>query len=149
MIIPQGTGKVRKIPIFKDPLITYNLTRKDKKTFAEALKKLCELLLTAGAQTIFPSIRNGPVIKNVSDLKKLPNQINSSKTSIMSVHMFSSCPMGEDRDICVVDSYGKVHGQKNLWVSDASMIPSAIGVNPQGTIMAFAKRNAEKIIAEA
>ena len=85
----------------------------------------------------------------MSDLIELPDQINSSKTSIMSVHMFSSCPMGEDRDICVVDSYGKVHGQKNLWVSDASMIPSATGVNPQGTIMAFAKRNAEKIIAEA
>ena len=149
MIIPQGTGKVRKMPIFKDPLISYNLTHEDRKTLAEALKKLCELLLAAGAQTIFPSIHNGPLIKNVSDLIELPDQINSSKTSIMSVHIFSSCPMGEDRDICVVDSYGKVHGQKNLWVSDASMIPSATGVNPQGTIMAFAKRNAEKIIAEA
>ena len=140
---------MRKLPIFNDPLVRYNLTHKDRQTLALALKKLCELLLAAGAQTIFPSIYNGPVIKNVSDLIELPDQIDSSKTSIMSVHMFSSCPMGEDRDICVVDSYGKVHGQKNLWVSDASMIPSATGVNPQGTIMAFAKRNAEKIIAEA
>ena len=149
MIIPQGTGTVRKLPIFKDPLISYNLTQVDRKTLARALKKLCELLLAAGAQTIFPSIHNGPLIKNVSDLIELPEKIISPKTSIMSVHMFSTCPMGEDRGICVVDSYGKVHGQKNLWVSDASMIPSATGVNPQGTIMAFAKRNAEKIIAEA
>ena len=65
-----------------------------------------------------------------------------------SMNVLNARSMGEDRDICVLDSYGRVHGQKNLWVSDASMIPSATGVNPQGTIMALAKRNAEKIIAE-
>ena len=149
MIIPQGTGKVRKLPIFKDPLVRYNLTHKDRETLAEALKKLCKLLLAAGAQILFPSIHNGPIIKNMRDLILLPSIINSSKTSLMTVHMFSSCPMGENRDICVVDSYGKVHGQENLWVSDASILPSAVGVNPQGTIMAFAHRNVEKIIAEA
>jgi len=148
MIIPHGTGKVGKLPVFKDPLVRYNLTHKDRETLAVALKKLCELLLAAGAQTIFPSIHNGPVIKNMRDLTLLPSIINSSKTSLMTVHMFSSCPMGENRDICVVDSYGKVHGQENLWVSDASILPSAVGVNPQGTIMAFAHRNVEKIIAE-
>ena len=149
MIKPEGNGSIKNLPFFKDPLISYNLTYNDKKMLAEAVKKLCELLLAAGAETIFPSIHNGPVIKNEGDLISLPEQINSSKTSIMTVHLFSSCPMGEDRNICVVDSYGKVHGQENLWVSDASMIPSAIGVNPQGTIMAFAKRNAEKIIADS
>ena len=149
MIIPQGTGTVRKLPIFKDPLVRYKLTKKDRQTLAVALKKLCELLLAAGAQTIFPTIQNGPEIKNMEDLITLPNQIDSPKTSLMTVHLFSSCPMGENRSICVVDSYGKVHGQENLWVSDASMIPSALGVNPQGTIMAFARRNVEKIIAEA
>ena len=148
-IIPQGTGTVRKVPFFKDPLVRYKLTQIDRQTLALALKKLCELLLSAGALELFPSIHNGPVIKDMNDLKALPNKIISSRTSLMTVHLFSSCPMGEDKDICVVDSYGKVHGQENLWVSDASMIPSAPGVNPQGTIMAFAHRNVEKIITEA
>jgi choline dehydrogenase-like flavoprotein len=28
-----------------------------------------------------------------------------------------------------------------LWVNDASLLPQAPGVNPQGTVMAFARRN--------
>jgi choline dehydrogenase-like flavoprotein len=50
--------------------------------------------------------------------------------------------MGEDRKKCVVDSFGRVHGQKNLHVADASILCTAPGVNPQGSIMAFARRNA-------
>jgi choline dehydrogenase-like flavoprotein len=36
---------------------------------------------------------------------------------------------------------------RNLWVNDASLLPDAPGVNPQGTVMAFAVRNARHFIA--
>ena len=75
--------------------------------------------------------------------------INLANTSLMTVHLFSSCPIGERKDICVADSFGKVFGQEGLFISDGSMLPSAPGVNPQGSIMAFAHRNIEKIITEA
>ena len=67
----------------------------------------------------------------------------------MTIHLFSSCPIGERQDRCVANSYGKVFGHEGLFISDGSMLPSAPGVNPQGTIMAFAHRNIEKIIAES
>jgi choline dehydrogenase-like flavoprotein len=60
----------------------------------------------------------------------------------MTIHLFSSCPMGENKKICAVDSFGKVHGFKNLYVADASLLCTAPGVNPQGSIMAIARRNA-------
>jgi choline dehydrogenase-like flavoprotein len=60
----------------------------------------------------------------------------------MTIHLFSSCVMGEARDVCAVDSFGKVHGQQNLFVNDASLLCTAPGVNPQGSIMAIARRNA-------
>ena len=71
-----------------------------------------------------------------------------SNYEISTVHLFSSCPIGENKDLCVVDSFGKVHNQNGLYVSDCSMLPSSTGVNPQGTVMSFAYRNIKKIISE-
>jgi choline dehydrogenase-like flavoprotein len=41
-----------------------------------------------------------------------------------------------------------VHGTRNVFVNDASLLPDAPGVNPQGSIMAIAVRNARAFIAE-
>jgi choline dehydrogenase-like flavoprotein len=58
----------------------------------------------------------------------------------MTVHLFSSVPMGEAAH-CPADSYGNVRGVRNLHVNDAALLPDAPGVNPQGTVMAVAHRN--------
>jgi choline dehydrogenase-like flavoprotein len=55
--------------------------------------------------------------------------------------------MGEDRTRCVADSYGRVHGVTALRVNDASLLPNAPGINPQGTIMAIAARNCAEFLA--
>ena len=54
--------------------------------------------------------------------------------------------MGENQQICAVDSTGRVNGFENLHIADASMIPDAPGVNPQGTVMALALRNARHFV---
>ena len=59
----------------------------------------------------------------------------------MTIHLFSSVPMGERRDRCALDSFGKVAGTDGLYVADGSMLPTSTTVNPQGTIMAIARRN--------
>jgi choline dehydrogenase-like flavoprotein len=41
----------------------------------------------------------------------------------------------------------RVHGTTNLHVSDGSAVPTALGVNPQLTIMAFATRLASQLLA--
>ena len=52
--------------------------------------------------------------------------------------------MGEDQSQCATNSFGQVHGFDNLYVNDASLLCTAPGVNPQGSIMALARRNALK-----
>ena len=66
--------------------------------------------------------------------------------NLMTVHLFSSLPMGED-ERCPVDSFGRLKGFTNVIVNDASILPDAPGVNPQGTIMALAARNTERFLA--
>ena len=65
---------------------------------------------------------------------------------LSSIHLFSSVRMGRDEN-CPLNSYGKLkEGSGNIYVNDASMLPTSVGVNPQGIIMALAKRNVENFI---
>ena len=52
-----------------------------------------------------------------------------------------SCPMHTDPSKGITNSFGKVYGHDNLYINDASLFCSSIGVNPQGTVMMLAKRN--------
>lgn len=148
MILPKGKGKIRHIPGFKSPFLSYHLTEKDKANLAKGLNKLSELLLSCGAKVLFPSIPHSTPIKQIKELKSMENKINSKKTSLMTVHVFSSCPAGENLENCVVDSYGKIHGYENLYIADGSILPTALGVNPQGAIMTLSYLNTKKILKQ-
>lgn len=146
MIIPEGYGKINRLYPFNDPYVTYKLTKNDKLQLSKGLNKLCQLLICAGGTELYPSVYGGKKIRSTNDLKLLPSYIDSKNANLMSVHLFSSCPMGEDTNVCVADSYGKVHGHEGLYLSDGSLLPSAPGVNPQGSILALANRNIEYLI---
>lgn len=148
MITPSGVGSVKNLPFFSDPLITYTLTKDDLINLSEATRKLSELLFTAGAKKLFPSISGMKPLLQKDDLASIPAVLPRSDINLMTIHLFSSCPMGENRERCTVNSYGKMHGYDGIYISDASILPSAPGVNPQGSIMAFARRNAMNFIKE-
>lgn len=146
MIIPEGTGRVRNIPGCRDPLVRYGLTSGDRRTLSEGLGSLARLALESGAEAVYPGFRSrgrerGWKITRQSELKEFPAELPEALTPVMTIHLFSSCPMGENRKKCAADSFGRVHGQENLRIVDASLLCSAPGVNPQGSIMAVSRRN--------
>jgi choline dehydrogenase-like flavoprotein len=49
--------------------------------------------------------------------------------------------MGENPATTAVDSFGRVREVRGLHVADASLFGGAVGVNPQGTVMALCRRN--------
>jgi len=141
-MITGGNGSVRNVPGYRDPLVRYTLAEEDMRNLAEGAKKLSQLLLAAGAEELYPTIAGSPPVRSGTDLQTLPDILPSGRASLMSVHLFSSCPMGENRERCATDSFGKVHGHENLYINDGSLLCTAPGANPQGSIMAFARRNA-------
>jgi choline dehydrogenase-like flavoprotein len=141
MITAEARGTVRRMPGFRDALVRYALTENDRRQLAEGLHKLCEALFAAGAEALFPSLARVPQLTSPDDLCRLPAVLPEGLPNVMTIHVFSSCPLGEDRARCAVDSYGRMHGFNDLFVGDASLLCSAPGVNPQGTIMALVRRN--------
>ncbi|HEY9864157.1 MAG TPA: GMC family oxidoreductase, partial [Candidatus Obscuribacterales bacterium] len=127
-------------------LVRYKLTSQDLKDLSEALQKLALLLFEAEAKILYPSISNSSPLTDSQDLAKIPEELPKKQTNLMTVHIFSSCPMGENLQKCAVNSFGKVHGFNNLYIADGSILCSAPGVNPQGSIMAIARRNALKFL---
>lgn len=146
MVSPSGRGTVTVIPGFKDPLVRYQLTTEDRKNLADGMRKLGHLLLAAGATSLFPGARGIQAVRSQADLKRIPDAFDAGAANLMTIHLFSSCPMGEDKARCAADSFGRVHGLQGLSIHDASLLCGPPGVNPQGTIMALARRNTLRLL---
>lgn len=142
-----GSGRVRALPGLRDPVTTYRLDEEDRSELASALRKLCECLLAAGARELYPTLADMPPLRDRADLDRIPAVLPRRGTSLMTVHLFSSCRMGEDPDRCPVDGDGALRGVRNLYLSDASVLPGPPGVNPQGIIMTIVRRNVLRFLS--
>lgn len=60
-------------------------------------------------------------------------------------HPCGTLAMGTDPAGSVLDASCRVHGLRNLWVTDASVFPTSMGVNPSLTIAANALRVASMV----
>jgi len=140
-----GRGKIRNIPLLEGGyIVSYELDEKEIRNLSFGFAKLSEVLFAAGAVRLYPAIEeHGPFSSTVETHHYEQHNLPVDKTHLMSIHSFSSCPMGEDLRRCAVDSYGKVHGYENIYLNDASILPTSPGVNPQGPLMAIADRNME------
>lgn len=142
-----GAASVRALPGLSSPLVRIGFTQQDLATLNEGLMRLCEVLFAAGAVRVFPCIDGYPDLHGPQDLARLPQRLAGADGSLTSVHIFSSCPMGEDARRSATDSFGKIHGVDGLYISDASLLCTPTAVNPQGTVMAIAHRNATQALA--
>lgn len=72
--------------------------------------------------------------------------------NVLTVHPLGGCAMG-DRDAGFADHAGRVQAddgsvQRGLYVADASVIPTSLGVNPLWTISALAERIAAHAVVD-
>jgi choline dehydrogenase-like flavoprotein len=144
-ITSEGRGRVTALPGMRDPLVTYRLTARDRALLGRGLARLALVMLEAGAHEVYPSFRGAPIVRNRADLAQLSGRFTAAAASVMTVHLCSTVPMGEDRAVAAADSFGRLHGSDNVYVNDASLLPDAPGVNPQAAVMAISTRNARHL----
>ena len=148
MITGSGSGSIRTIPGFRDPIVRYGITPQDLSDLSIAMKQLAKLLFRAGAVELFPSVSGSKSLRSEEDIEGIADPLPKGLTSLMTIHLTSSCPMGENLARCTADSFGRVHGQNGLFIADASLLCTQPSVNPQGTIMALARRNALRFLGQ-
>lgn len=76
---------------------------------------------------------------------KLKMKIFSGGKNTLLAHACGTCRMGIDSKDSVVDKNGKCHDISNLFIADASVFPTSLGVNPALTIAANAIRMAHEM----
>jgi choline dehydrogenase-like flavoprotein len=139
-------GRVRRLPS-GEAFPTYRLNVLDTTRMAFALATGAEILLAAGAREVHVGLPGIDSISAREDLEQVrTRRIRPEHLRLTAFHPMGTARMGSDPDAAVVDPFGRHHATDNLWVADASVFPTCVGVNPQMTIMAFAKRTAEALI---
>jgi hypothetical protein len=145
MIEDTSRGTVRPGPR-GSPFITYNLNAADAGKMQRAMAILCETFLAAGAKKVFPFLPGMHEVSSRRDLDKLRTmKPRASDFDITAYHPLGTCRIGTDPRTTVLGPDHEAHEVKSLYVADGSAVPSALGVNPQMTIMAMALRAAEII----
>ncbi len=139
--VGTGKGRIRDLPVVREPFIRLPLTTDDLKRLGEGFLRLGQLLFAAGADAISTPVNGGPPIRDRAALDAVASALPQGKMTVSTIHLFSSVPMGADDRVTGTDSYGRVHGTTNLYVNDASLFPASPAVNPQGTVLAVARRN--------
>src|SRR5919109_1281790 len=130
------------------PKIVYNLAPRTVDDMARGMAILAKMWFSIGAKSVITSHRDMPEIRTKADIPLLKDAVRNNPDGLMigSAHPQGGNKMGSNTDECVVDSDCRVYGFENLYVCDASVFPTALGVNPQLTVMALATITANKII---
>lgn len=146
LIIQDDPSGWMKIDKQGNPVIKYSLTDSDKNKFKHAVKECCRIYLKAGAKKVItPYTIDEPAVYDENDLGRLDTiDINAGTLSLSSTHIQGGNCMGET-PMSVVNSNCEVNGFRNLFVCDASIHPTSLGVNPQLTIMTIASKTADYI----
>ena len=142
----DAVGKVSK-NLSGNASVSYSLSKKDITRFRDGFYTSAKLHFASGAKAVMPGVHGLPLSieeKDIGLLKNAPPKINNYVGALS--HLFGGCVMGKDAKDSVCDFNGKVHNYQNLYVADASNLPTSLGVNPQHTIMAMSKDIAFKLL---
>ena len=130
-------------------VIDYHLSRYDARHLRHAIDRAATLLEVAGARQIWLplaraiSYRPGTAQARADWLARVDRAgWGANQLLLVTFHQMASCRMGASPRTSVVDAEHRVWGIRGLYVADASVFPTASGVNPMLTIMAIAHRAA-------
>ncbi|KAJ3399834.1 hypothetical protein HDV05_001486, partial [Chytridiales sp. JEL 0842] len=136
-----------------DPRVHFQVGAKDSKSITEALVAATKIMLVEGATEINNSQLGVPSLKLSEDeladplsSKKVQEHIKlmraksalQNKVSLFCAHQMGSCRMGATPAMGAVNPDGESWEVKGLYVADASLFPTASGVNPMVTTFSMA-----------
>ncbi len=120
--------------------IRYDLNRDDTIKFKRAIEVLTDIYWAAGAKRVYPPIAGLPELGPGDTHKLRDHDLKPAQLTPIAFHPLGTARMTADPALGPVEPSGKLRGYEGIYVSDGSVVPSSLGVNPQITIMALATR---------
>lgn len=145
----EAEGRVRAGWFGGGPRVSLELTPRDVGKLRKGIAVLCELLLAAGAEAVFPSISGVPAeLTDPAAARRLVDEgpTDARAFSMAATHLFGTCRMATSPERGVVRPDLRHHAIDRLWVVDSSVFPSNTGVNPQTSLLAIATLGARGIV---
>ncbi len=118
----------------------------------QALLETARLLFAAGAQAVYLPTYTGQELKTLAEVEAALAKLLYVDNGVTAFRYFSQhaqggCIMGLNPEQAVVGPYGECHGVKQLFISDASILPPGLNVNPEMTVAVLASYFADRIRA--
>jgi choline dehydrogenase-like flavoprotein len=128
------------------PYFDYRLGKEEKRLLRHGMAAAARIHHAAGADRILTlhTVRLAWEREGGGSIDKFCREIAAASTSpnrlpLFSAHQMGTARIGTDHASAVCDPHGAVFGMSGAYVADASLFPSAPGVNPMVTIMALAR----------
>jgi choline dehydrogenase-like flavoprotein len=129
--------------------ISYGLDRDDTARVAFGIARAAEVHFAAGATEVYPNVAGVKVLRpddlaRFEAMRLKPGDLRLEGFHPMGTARIAAAPR---QGACAPD--GSLHGTVGLYVADASLFPTALGVNPMMTIIAFAKQVGRQVATAA
>jgi choline dehydrogenase-like flavoprotein len=126
--------------------LSYPLGDAHREAAVDAIANMARLQLAAGATEVRTLHDQPLVIRSEADIAQIARApFGPNRHTVFSAHQMGGCAMGGDPRTSVVNSRGRHHELDNLWITDGSIFPTSLGVNPQLSIYAHARLFATEI----
>jgi choline dehydrogenase-like flavoprotein len=117
----------------------YRLSREDADRLVFGIARAAEIHFAAGAKEVYPNIARAGVLTPSRLAEFEATRFKPSELRLEAFHPMGTARIAaEGEGVCAAD--GSVNGVAGLYVADASLFPTSVGVNPMMTVIAFAKR---------
>lgn len=131
------------------PLVWMWVERDDAMKLKRATALAAQLMFEAGARKVFTPVRGFEVLESKRDLDRLfEAPVRAGDLEMSAYHVQGTARMAVDESRGVVAPTGETFAVRNLYVADASVMPSTPVHNPQLSIMAFALSVAESVLSK-
>lgn len=128
-------------------VVDYAVDDEDFEIMKVGLKTTARVLFGGGANKLRIPASNDLSINSPDDVDKVIDALKNERKRYryVSFHPQGTCRMGADPKKSVVNPLGETHDVKNLYVADASLMPTSTGYNTQESVYALSSYVADQI----
>lgn len=127
----------------------YRLDALAAQRMQRGVEHLARIHFAGGAIAVHTPFAELPILRSMDDVTRLRDlSVDARAIEVVTVHAMGTCAIGADPDRHVVRPTGESWHVPGLWIADASLLPTSVGLNPMVTIQALATYISDQVLTD-